>query len=118
MRDYPDNARRFAFFCCAALDVLPQIAQRTPVVLHAHDWHTALAPVFLRTYVSRANRYYDRLAAVLSVHNAGFQGHFPPETLSDLGIGPELYNVRCARVVRTDEFAEGRTGVLLISPPP
>ena len=87
--DYPDNARRFAFFCLAALTVLPQIAPDADV-LHAHDWHTALATVYLRRAFAGLP-YYDRLAAVLSVHNAGFQGHFPPETLGDLGIGPELY---------------------------
>jgi starch synthase len=87
--DYPDNARRFAFFCLAALTVLPQIAPAAKV-LHAHDWHTALAPVFLRRAFA-GRPYHDRLGAVLSVHNAGFQGHFAPETMSDLGIGPELY---------------------------
>src|SRR5437016_6235064 len=40
--DYPDNAQRFAFFCLAALTALPEIAPETQV-LHAHDWHTALA---------------------------------------------------------------------------
>src|SRR5439155_192485 len=39
--DYPDNARRFAFFSLAALTALPEIAPETQV-LHAHDWHTAL----------------------------------------------------------------------------
>jgi len=89
--DYPDNARRFAFFCLAALTALPEIAPQTQV-LHAHDWHTALAPVFLRTALA-AEPFYERLAVVLSVHNAGFQGHFPPETMTDLGLPPELYNV-------------------------
>src|SRR6266566_1314889 len=46
--DYPDNDRRFAFFCLAALTALPEIAPETQL-LHAHDWHTALAPVYLRT---------------------------------------------------------------------
>ena len=88
--DYPDNARRFAFFCLAALTVLPEIAPETEV-LHAHDWHTALAPVYLRTAFS-GQPFHSRLATVLSVHNAGFQGHFPPETLAELGFPPELYN--------------------------
>jgi starch synthase len=87
--DYADNARRFAFFCLAALTVLPQIAPTADVV-HAHDWHTALAPVFLRRAFA-GQPFYDRLATVLSVHNAGFQGHFPPETMADLGVGAELY---------------------------
>ena len=88
--DYPDNARRFAFFCLAALTALPDIAPEAQV-LHAHDWHTALAPVYLRTAFA-GQPYYHRLASVLSVHNAGFQGHFPPETLADLGVPAELYH--------------------------
>ena len=39
--DYPDNARRFALFCRAALEALPDLA-KPPLVLHAHDWHTRL----------------------------------------------------------------------------
>ena len=90
--DYPDNARRFAFFSLAAVQALPQIAPEAKI-LHAHDWHTALAIVYLRT------RYGDRpffrdLAAVLSVHNAGFQGHYPPETVTDLGLPAELFDWR------------------------
>jgi starch synthase len=88
--DYPDNALRFAFFCVAALTVLPQIAPDAQV-LHAHDWHAALAPVYLR--IAFAGRpVYDRLATVLSVHNGGFQGHFSPATVAALGLPPELCN--------------------------
>src|SRR2546430_13710704 len=46
--DYPDNDRRVAIFCPAAVTALPEIAPVTQL-LHAHDWHTALAPVYLRT---------------------------------------------------------------------
>jgi len=88
--DYPDNAQRFAFFCLAALTALPEIAPETQV-LHAHDWHTALAPVYLRTAFA-GEPFHRRLAVVMSVHNAGFQGHFPPETLAALGLPAELYN--------------------------
>ena len=88
--DYPDNALRSAFFSAAALTVLPQIAPEAQV-LHAHDWHTGLAPVYLRT-VFAGEPLHRRLGTVLSVHNAGFQGHFPAETLAALGLPGELYN--------------------------
>jgi starch synthase len=88
--DYGDNARRFAFFCMAALGVLPRIAPDAHV-LHAHDWHTALAPVYLRTHFA-GEALHRRLATILSVHNAGFQGHFGPEVMTDLGLAAELYN--------------------------
>ena len=87
--DYPDNALRFAFFCKAAVAALPAIAPGAQV-LHAHDWHTALAPVYLRT-VFRGLPFHDGLAIVLSVHNAGFQGHYPRETMRELGLPEELY---------------------------
>src|SRR5205814_6578914 len=90
--DYPDNALRFAFFCAAALTVLPQIAPEARV-LHAHDWHTGLAPVYLRTLFD-GEPLHRGLATVLSVHNAGFQGHFPSETLAPLGPPGDLYNPR------------------------
>ena len=90
--DYRDNARRFALFVRAALAVLPEIAPSARI-LDVHDWHAALAPVYLRTALV-GESYYDGLATVLSLHNAGFQGHFPPDTLADLGLPSELYDWR------------------------
>jgi starch synthase len=91
--DFPDNARRYACFSMAALAVLPTIAGSDPVLIHVHDWHTALAPVYLRTRYASDERY-RRAKVVLSVHNAGFQGHFSPATMVDLGLPPALFNWR------------------------
>lgn len=90
--DYPDNARRFALFCRAVLQALPSLAA-PPIVLHAHDWHTALAPVYLRTELT-GDRFFGRVASVLSVHNAGFQGHFPRESLPEVSLSESLYDWR------------------------
>lgn len=90
--DYADNARRYAFFCLAALTALPQIAA-TPVILHSHDWQTALAPIYLRTRHSR-HPFYQHVSTVLTVHNAGYQGQFPPATMNEIGLPPELFNWR------------------------
>jgi starch synthase len=89
--DYPDNARRFAFFALAAASALPRLVPG-PILLHAHDWHTALALVYLRTLM--AERYPSAVTAVLSVHNPGYQGHFPPEVMPQIGLPWELYNWR------------------------
>lgn len=91
--DFPDNARRYACFAMAALVALPTITGSDPVLLHSHDWHTALAPVYLRTTFGFDERY-ARVKSVLSVHNAGFQGHFPRQTMADLGLAPMLFNWR------------------------
>jgi starch synthase len=89
-QDYGDNPRRFAFFPVAALAALPRIAE-APLILHAHDWHAALAPVYLRTF-GGSHPYYRRVSTVLSVHNAGFQGQYPTQTMEDIGLPWELYN--------------------------
>jgi starch synthase len=91
--DFPDNARRYACFSMAALAALPAIAGADPVLLHVHDWHTALAPVYLRTKFA-ADERYRRVKVVLSVHNAGFQGHFGREAMADLGLPSSLFNWR------------------------
>ena len=90
--DYPDNARRFAFFALAACIALPRVTQG-PLVLHAHDWHTALAPVYLRT-VLRGEPWVEGTHAIVSIHNPGYQGHFGPEAMFELGLPIELYHWR------------------------
>ncbi len=92
--DYPDNHLRFSFFSLAALNALPKIA-KAPVVLHAHDWHASLAPIYLRAYDQGPGREFFRsVSSVLTVHNAGFQGHFPTSTMPELGLPWELYNYK------------------------
>lgn len=91
--DYPDNHLRFSFLAAAAIQLLPEIAPGpAPVLLHMHDWHSALAVVYLRN-LGKGDPLADRVATVLSVHNGGFQGHFPRETLADMGLPFELYTM-------------------------
>jgi starch synthase len=91
--DYPDNARRYALFARAVLVALPRVMQQPPSILHAHDWQTALANVYLRTEFA-SHPYYEGIRTVLSVHNAGYQGHFPDRTVEDIGLPTSLYNYR------------------------
>jgi len=71
----PDDLDRFAFFALAALEVPGAIGWQ-PDVVHAHDWHSALA-------VARAgaSRSGPRPATVLTIHNVQYQGNFGPEWL-------------------------------------
>jgi starch synthase len=88
--DYPDNARRFAFFALAAMTAVPRLTQQR-VLIHAHDWHTALAPVYVRT-ILQPQPWTRDASIVLSVHNPGYQGHFGPEVMPEIGLPWELYN--------------------------
>ncbi|MBP3486152.1 MAG: glycogen synthase, partial [Oscillospiraceae bacterium] len=51
-------------------------------VLHCNDWHTALAPVFLREFYH--GPLYDNVKTVFTVHNIKFQGIYPDHTLGDV----------------------------------
>jgi starch synthase len=87
--DYADNARRFALFCLAALELVARESE-AGLVVHAHDWHAALTPVYLRlTHAGR--RQLDRCPCVLTTHNAGFQGHFGRDTMAAIGLPGELW---------------------------
>ncbi len=88
--DFPDNLVRFATFALASVLALPRLT-RGPTVLHAHDWHAALALTYLRTAFAGDPRY-ARTGTVLSVHNAGYQGHYPPAVLDELGLPWSLYD--------------------------
>ena len=87
--DYPDNHRRFGLFARAAVAMLPYLGSDRYVV-HAHDWHAALAPVYMRA-LEWDHPVYDQSAVVLSVHNAGYQGHFDPSVLAETGLPDSLY---------------------------
>ena len=79
--DYPDNAERFGALSRAVIEASKMLG--VPDVFHVHDWQTAILAVFLRsTY------YFDpvlrRVPVVLTIHNAGYQGWFPPRTMETL----------------------------------
>lgn len=86
--DYLDNAERFIFFSRAVV----QLCKRYdfwPDIIHCHDWHTALIPVFLRANNSSyANG--NRVLTAFTVHNAGYQGRFGLEKFSQTGLPPRL----------------------------
>ena len=82
-----------------------------PSIIHAHDWQTALASIYLKTEFA-AHPYYEGIRAVLSVHNAGYQGHFPESTMADIGLPVVALQPPAARVVGPREPAQGRARVL------
>lgn len=86
--NYPDNAERFGLFCRSVLEAAKLLG--VPELFHVHDWPTALLPVMLRTVY-----YFDPLLrnvpVVLTIHNAGYHGWFPPSTVPTLLLPAEVY---------------------------
>jgi starch synthase len=91
-RDFGDNAERFAFFSLAVLEAIPRLIQGD-VIIHAHDWHTAPVFAYARSYGQFREKFL-RTPMVMSVHNGGYQGHFPASVVNQIGIPPELFNYR------------------------
>lgn len=77
-----DDAERFAFFCTAVLEMLPQI-DFMPNVLHLNDWHTGMISAQLNE-IYRHRPGYEALRTVFTIHNLQYQGIFTPECLHNL----------------------------------
>jgi starch synthase len=102
--DYPDNAERFGLFSRAVVEASKIIG--VPDVFHVHDWQAAMVPVLLRsTY------YFDpvlrRVPAVLTIHNAGYQGWFPPETTEKLLLPWDMFTADKLEQYNTFDFLKG-----------
>ena len=82
-----DDGERFAFFSKAVCEAILHL-DFEPDILHCNDWHTALAPVFLREFYMGADRTRD-IKTVFTIHNIKFQGMFSSAMMGDI-LG--LYN--------------------------
>ncbi len=63
-----------------------------PDVIHCHDWHTAMIPVYLKT-IYRDDLFFKDTATVFTIHNLGYQGIFSKELLPFLDISWEEFKV-------------------------
>ncbi len=70
--DYFDNAERFLFFSRGILEGL-KVLGLSPDVLHCHDWHTALIPLYLK---ESYRNDFPKTATLFTIHNLGYQGVF------------------------------------------
>jgi starch synthase len=88
-RPYDDNMPRFALLGWSAAQLAGSADPAwSPAVVHAHDWHAALAPA----YVQAAHETFGapRLPSVVTVHNLAYQGLFPAHEWSALRL-PDRY---------------------------
>jgi starch synthase len=88
--DYQDNAERFTLFCRAVIEGAKILG--VPHVFHCHDWQASLIPVLLRS-VYADDPALRNAAAVLTIHNVGYQGLFPSDILPLLQLPWDLYTM-------------------------
>ncbi|MDE2146754.1 MAG: glycogen synthase GlgA [Burkholderiales bacterium] len=85
-QEWPDNLQRFGLLGWLAAHLAADDAdpQWTPDVVHAHDWHAAMACAFV------AEHGPTPAATVFTVHNLAFQGLFPMHDWPLLGLASRL----------------------------
>ena len=87
--DWPDNALRFGALGWVAAHIgLGDIdPQWQPQIVHAHDWHAALACAYLALHPASACR------SVYTVHNLAFHGLFPHDLLAELHLPARVFSL-------------------------
>jgi starch synthase len=81
---FDDFLQRYTFFCralirgCELLDIAPD-------VVHAHDWHTALLPVYLHSGL-RGSPQFANARSVYTIHNLNYQGVASPDAFAVTGL--------------------------------
>ena len=76
-----DDLNRFLFFSRAAFSIVGHLGWK-PDVIHCHDWHTALLPMWLK---KRRAPY----ATVFTIHNLAYQGRFDDDYLNASGLSQD-----------------------------
>ena len=81
-----DDAERFAFFSRAVVEFMLH-SGNIPDILHANDWQTAPAVIYLKTEYAHIEAL-RKVKTVYTIHNIEYQGKFGLEMLGDVfGIG-------------------------------
>jgi starch synthase len=81
---FHDFLLRYTFFCravirgCELLDIAPDI-------LHCHDWHAALLPVYLHSGL-RGEAHFTKTRSVYTIHNLHYQGVAGPDAFALTGL--------------------------------
>ena len=86
--DFLDNPRRFTFFCRSVFQLCRKL-NWYPDLLHAHDWPSALVPVFLK-YRERHGDF-AKTSSVLTIHNLGYQGIYGTDNFYATGLGWDVF---------------------------
>lgn len=107
---WPDNPARFAWFARAVIEVAPALLGGRPDVLHAHDWHLGLAPVFARQHGGDdVRRAWSQARTVFTIHNILYQGNVDKSWVPRLGLRWEDFTMD--RFELRDELSFLKAGV-------
>ena len=84
-----DEHLRFLAFTRAALLACVRLGW-APNIVHCNDWHTAFAPLMLRTGFAQ-EPIFAEAHTVLTIHNIGYQGVFGAADVGDLDLADQTH---------------------------
>jgi len=84
--DTRKDGEKYTFFSLAVLELARQLNWQ-PDILHANDWHTALA-VYTLSKIREKDPFFARTRSVFTVHNLPFMGAGIDAAMEDYGIPP------------------------------
>ena len=105
--EYLDNAERFGLYCRAVLEATKLLG--VPDIFHVHDWQAALIPVYLQTTYA-TDPILRKAGVVLTIHNAAYQGKFPPATTEQMLFPWDLFTMD--KVEQYDRFNFLKGGIV------
>ncbi|MCX8075428.1 MAG: glycogen synthase [Aquificaceae bacterium] len=84
--EYEDNPLRFGFLSLASLEVIKLMGIK-PDLVHIHDWHTGLLPLYKKLYYPEL----EDVPVIFTIHNALHQGLYDPYFLPFLSLPWEVF---------------------------
>jgi starch synthase len=99
-----DEHLRFGLLSRAPMELCQRL-RWAPDVIHCNDWHTGLAPLYLKAAYAW-DELFARTRTVLTIHNIGYQGVFPADSLHELGLGAHEH------LVHQDDLRAGKLNFL------
>jgi starch synthase len=84
-----DEDERFILFNKAVIESLQRL-QWKPDVIHCNDWQTGLMPLLVKDNYAW-DRMFDKTRFLYSIHNIGYQGRFPEDTMMKGELRRSLY---------------------------
>lgn len=104
--DYFYDLEKFSFFSKAVLSILPSIDFQ-PDIIHCHDWHTGLIPVYLKNEFA-SDLFYASIKTVITIHNLRFQGTWSiPEIKRMTGLSDDLFTPDKLEAYQDANFLKG-----------
>ena len=88
--DFLDNPRRFMFFCKAVFQLCRKIGWY-PDILHAHDWPSAMVPVYLKFAERPYKKEFAQTSSILTIHNLGYQGIYSKDNFDYSSLGWDVF---------------------------